>query len=407
MSNNASAPAESRHPDRAVDHPSEAVGHRFAGLEGYRGIAALAIVVYHVFQNAQQGGSALFEGQETEHYTVLQGLDAFVSVFFVLSAFLLALPYMQSALAGRSAPNGRAFLFRRAARVVPLYVVAITVVWSARNPEILGDWVGLLRHLTFTQIYDQERIFHTIGPAWSLAVEVQFYLLLALGGWLATRVTVRMAPQARLAFLLGVTTLIALGSMGWKLYAEYVLGYPADAWHIWFGLPAKLDSFALGILLAILVAHRPWNLSALSLVTLRVGGSAVVVAAFLSRPSEGNSHLWFHTIVSVGFVLILASTVMGRRDMWVRALSTRPLAFLGVISYSLYLWHEPVLHFMTGQSWFPAMQDASGFTAAVLLVVTLSVVVAWVSYHILEEPLGKIRAVMDRQGRSRDYYDGS
>jgi len=150
---------------------------------------------------------------------LLHGLDAFVNLFFVLSAFLLALHYARSALAGIPSPSGRAFVVRRAARIVPLYVVAILVVWALRNPVLPGDLTDLAEHLTFTQVYDQQRIFYTIGPAWSLAVEVQFYLALALAGVGACAVCARLEPRRRFPFLMAAISLVGLLSLGWKAVA--------------------------------------------------------------------------------------------------------------------------------------------------------------------------------------------
>ena len=399
-------PERHEHHERPIDDPAVSVGRRFSGLEGYRGIAAVAIVVFHVYQSVDRRAADHFADKSSVTYTMLHGLDSFVAMFFVLSAFLLALPYMSAALHGHYAPNGRAFLLRRATRVVPLYFVAILIVWSARNPAILGDWVDLVKHLTFTHVYDQERIFYTIGPAWSLAIEVQFYVVLAVGGWLATVITRRLPERWRLPFLVTGVLLLGLASIAWKWWAAYVLEAPGDAWHIWYGLPAKLDEFALGMMLAIVVAQRRWSMGVRSMWITRIIGILVLVVAFATRPPGAHEHLWFHTITAVGFVLILASSVMGPQDRWVRALSMPALAFLGLISYSLYMWHEAVILLFTDQWDFPPadMTGAVIVTLAVVLPVALGV--AWLSYHLIEEPMGKLRMLFDRHGRSRDYYNG-
>src|SRR5665811_1079712 len=77
--------------------------------------------------------------------------DSTVGLFFVLSAFLLTLPYARAGLTGNQPVAARAFLFRRSVRIVPLYLVAVLVVWASRNPALPGDWRDLVEHLTFTQ----------------------------------------------------------------------------------------------------------------------------------------------------------------------------------------------------------------------------------------------------------------
>lgn len=185
------------------------MGGRFAGLEGYRGLAAFSIVVYHVFQYADAGDPQRFADHRSPGYLLLHGLDGFVALFFVLSAFLLTLPYARSALTGEASPSARAFVVRRAARIVPLYLAAILIVWTPRNPVLPGDLVDLGEHLTFTQVFDAKRIFFTIGPAWSLAVEVQFYLLLALAGAGVVRVCRRIDSRYRFGFLVAVTSMVS------------------------------------------------------------------------------------------------------------------------------------------------------------------------------------------------------
>lgn len=391
-----------------VDAPAAAVGTRFAALEGYRGVAALAIVVYHVVQHAEGGRTAgeASAGSGVLHQ-LLHGLDGFVDLFFVLSAFLLALPYVRSALAGERSPSGRAFVVRRAARIVPLYVVAVLVVWSVRNPVLPGDLVDLVKHLTFTQVFDQQRIFWTIGPAWSLAVEVQFYLVLALAGAGLCVLCRRVRPGLRLPLVVGTVGAVALLSLAWKLVAWYVLAVPGDHWPTWFGLPAKLDVFALGVLLAVVVARGTVTVGAQGALVLRLLSGGVLLAAVLTRPLGEGEHVWFHTVVAVGFALLLASSVLGPQDRWVRTLSTRVLAVLGLVSYSLYLWHEPVLLAAADLGIIPAQGSPWLLPVGLAVVVPLSLLAAWVSYHVIERPAGHLRVLVDRRGRSRDYYDGS
>lgn len=390
-----------------VDAPAQAVGTRFADLEGYRGLAALGVVVYHVFQYAETGQEELFPTSGDGTYRVVHGLDSFVDLFFVLSAFLLTLPYAKAALAGRRAPDARAFVLRRASRIVPLYLVAVCVVWAFRNPVLPGDLVDLVEHLTFTQVYDTQRIFFTIGPAWSLAVEVQFYVLLGLLGAGLAHVCSGLTATFRLVVLLLAIGVVAAAGVAWKAVAWYVLEVDPTVWPVWFGLPAKLDVFALGMLLAVVVAHGKVTVARRGALLLRLSGLAVVVYAFATRPYDDARHLWFHTIAAVGFVLLLAGSVLGPGDRWVRALSTPVPLFLGVVSYSLYLWHEPVLLALASTGVLPAQDDPAVLWVGLAVVLPVSLLVAWLSYHLIERPAGLLRVLRDGSGRPRDYYDGS
>ncbi|HEY3436315.1 MAG TPA: acyltransferase [Actinotalea sp.] len=385
------------------------VRRRYDSLEGYRGLAALAIVVYHVVQYAETGNPLLFPTRSA--HTLVKGLDAFVDLFFVLSAFLLALPYARSALAGHASPSGRAFMTRRVARIVPLYVIAVAVVWAVRNPVLPGDVRDLVEHLTFTQVFDQKRIFYTIGPAWSLAIEVQFYVLLAVLGAVVCRVCARVAAGRRPAVLLGGTAVLAASSIAWKWVAWNVLLIPGDHWPTWFGLAAKLDVFALGILLAVVVADGRLTVGRAGALALRLSGLAVLVVAFVTRPADGQ-HVWFHTLAAAGFTLLLAGTVLGRaregrEDLWDRVLGSPVPAFLGAVSYSLYLWHEPVILALAANHLLPDQASPDLLVVGLAVVLPVSLLVAWVSRHLIELPSGRLRAVVDRRGRPRDYYNGS
>jgi peptidoglycan/LPS O-acetylase OafA/YrhL len=354
-------------------------------------VAALLILVYHVYQYMRHGPGARFPLEGTPWHVVFVGLDSFVGLFFVLSAFLLGLPYAQAALAGTEPVSARAFLSRRVVRIVPLYLVAILLVWSARNRTLPGDWRDLLEHLTFTQVFDDKRIFYTIGPAWSLAVEVHFYLLLALLGPAACAWCRRVRPgYRRVVRLLVPVVVLAAAGLAWKLVCWYVLRVPEGRWWVWFSLPAKVDVFALGLLLAVAVAagrdRRPrtgWRGG------MAVLGVLTLAFCFATRAAEPMPQLYFHTGTAVGFVLLLAASVFGSPDR--PLLGSRALTWLGLVSYSLYLWHEPVMLALAGHHLFPVPDSRYGFPVGVVVLGVAASLAAWLSYWIVEYPTGKLR----------------
>jgi peptidoglycan/LPS O-acetylase OafA/YrhL len=386
-----------------VDHstPPQPKSHLRA-LDGYRGIAALAVVVYHSYQYAVVGNPGLFPSN-TVALQLLHGLDGAVDLFFVLSAFLLTIPFAKAVLTGRNGPSTRAFAVRRAARILPLYLMATILVWAWRNPSLPGDWIDLLTHLTFTQVFDDQRIFWTIGPAWSLAVEVHFYITLALLGAALAALSRRLPQRARLPLLLGSVAGLFAASVAWKAMAWYVLEVPGDKWSVWFTLPAKLDVFALGMLLAVIHASGPNQLSTGWANLTRWTGAAIVLGAVVLR-SEEAEHLWFHTIAAVGFALILAAAVLGPGSALERGLDSVLPATLGVISYSLYLWHEPLMLLLANAGIIPAAGAGSVFWPTLLVLVPASVALAWISYHAIEVPGNYLRRLVNSDGTTHDYY---
>ena len=137
-------------------------------------------MTFHAYQHNRSGADSAWPWSGGAHRAML-GTELFVEMFFVLSGFVLWLPV---ARAPRStdgwADPGWVLLFRRMARLLPLYYAVVLVVWALTNPDLPGHWQDLLLHLTFTHVYSDQYIFWTDGPAWSLAVEFHFYVLMAL-----------------------------------------------------------------------------------------------------------------------------------------------------------------------------------------------------------------------------------
>lgn len=385
------------------DAPQRAVG-RFASLEGYRGLAALLVVVFHVYQFDRVGYPlAVYPYAGTVADVLLRNLDSMVDMFLVLSAFLLGLPFARAVLGEASDQTGRGFLLRRAVRIVPVYWFAVIAVWAARNPGLPGDWRDLLEHVTFTSTFDNERFFYTIGPAWSLAVEVQFYLLLALLGVGAQRLARRIGSRrGRLAMLAAGTLALAVVSVAFKVWFSLGDPRPETDWRVWFSLPAKLDVFACGLLLALLRAGGVRLASRARRAAVRVAAAGVLVTAFALR-SPTAPDTWFHGVCAVGFALLLAGTVLGEPGPRVGVLEWPAFGYLGLVSYSLYLWHEPVLLWLHDHGLVP---DPAGsvFPLTTLVVLAASLLLASMSFHLLEKPTMLLTKAFDRHGRSVEYY---
>lgn len=377
---------------------------RYLDLEAYRGVAALLVVIFHAYQFAGTG-PYLYQGQPADR--VLHQLDGTVAWFFVLSGFLIFLPVANSALGQAPVPTARGFLVRRAVRILPLYWIAIVVVWALRNGSLPGEWRDLLEHLTFTQIYDQERIFYTIGAAWSLAVEIHFYLAVALLIPLVVRRRRADASRAaRVAGLLAICAVIMAASAAWKIVVYSIRQVPSDDFPAYFNPLARADTFAFGMALGVLVAA--WSGRAVlprgGGIGLRLAGVAVFAYAVMMRPSGNEDNPWFHTLSGLAMALVMASSVLGRRSSrWERLLGARPFAFLATVSYSLYLWHEPVLTQFSEWGWL--FTEPSRFERNAVALVAVSLVAAWASYWAIERPTSYLRHLFTPEGRFRDYYE--
>src|SRR5215211_4695724 len=197
----------------APEAPSPALvappGHpRFALFDSLRGIAAVTILVFHVASIT----GALQHGVLGDLVTVLGPRS--LTLFFVISGFLLYRPYVAARVQGRPAPRLGRYALRRVLRIGPAYWVALTVL--AIFPGIVGvftdDW---WRYYFFAQLYSHETVGGGIPVAWSLSVEVVYYALLPLWAWGVGRLRLgggsrawlrrELVPLA-LAALVGVVT---------------------------------------------------------------------------------------------------------------------------------------------------------------------------------------------------------
>lgn len=278
----------------------------------------------------------------------IQHLNVGVSVFFVLSGFLLFRPFVRAHLADEPAPATGRYLVRRLVRIFPAYWLALAVSTWLLHLQ-LGDWWGHLRFYGLLQIYWGDTVLGGLTQAWSLCTELSFYLFLPL--WAAALRRVRGSVEARArAHLLGCAALYVVG-IGFR--AELRAGHHAVG-YAW--LPANCDLFALGMALA--VAHAAGQVRGRAPGgVLRTLGE-VPVAAWLAAlccyagvvslhypygfdPPTVFQELGREVLFGLVAVLVVAPGVVGDQDRSFvrRALRWRPLWALGVVSYGIYLWH--------------------------------------------------------------------
>ncbi|MEV0317711.1 acyltransferase family protein [Streptomyces sp. NPDC050658] len=377
-------------------------------LQGYRGLAALSTVLFHVWQEYYTyDASGAHPPVDSPWLGALISLEV-IDLFFVMSAYLLTLSYARAAIDGGSIRTGKDFLFRRAIRILPLYFLAVLVVWASRNPTLPGDWRDLVEHLTFTHVFDRERIFYTLGPTWSLSLEIAFYLALIVLGPLAVRVCRGLRTRrARVAVCASGCAALFVLPVVWISVAHYVVGVPHTDWPVYFGPQARFGGFAAGMGLAVLLVAlgERGRLGARAAVALSVTSSGGLYAlSYLSEP-ENFAHTYYHPIAAVLWFALLHATLHVRRGEQVRwhvALRARWVTAVGLISYSLYIWHEPVMLWLVKSGLIPTSQ--AGFPVAALLVTAVALAVGTVSHWLVEYPASLLAKARDAKGAARDFY---
>ena len=382
-------------------------GSRFGALDGYRALAALGVVVYHLAQPlgwlTPGDGAGLVEA-------LLNNLGNFgVAIFFLLSGFLLYRPYARAALTDRPDPDPIRFFRHRVLLVDPAYWVALTaalVLVGVANPS--AQKITTLYLLV--QNYRPAHAQLGLHVAWTLVIEVSFYIALPFIAAFIHRVIARSAPspRARLQAQLVGLGLLGVGSLLYRCTIGVQDG-PFDMTHLW--LPNFLDWFALGMLLAVCVA---WNdlgrplptwfqaLADNSWACVLLAAQCYVVLALLrldagtgalggGRESASEMAIRFFFNGLGAFFFLLPGVLGRRRGDWLhRGFDSRTLAVLGTVSYGIYLWHTIWIKVLAEAIWGTTLPtDPSPGSSALLVVgvAALTLVAAIASYLLVERPV--------------------
>jgi peptidoglycan/LPS O-acetylase OafA/YrhL len=366
--------------------------HRFAELDAVRGLAATAVVATHVAFQTGRYNSGPFDG-------ALSRLDFGVTLFFLLSGFLLFRPWLIARTHRRRTPASAGYLWRRALRILPAYwlaVVAAMVLIQDNDISSASTWV---RHLTFTQIYGSGHLTHGLTQTWSLATEVAFYLCLPLfAALLLGRRAAGWRPGRILTGLAG----FELVTLGWLTLVTHQPELQVRAASTW--LPGHLGWFAAGMALAVVQVdstrdgareHRPFawvrdagdNLPANWLIAV---GLFVLATGPLAGPRTLDAptgweavakHLLYGGAALFFLLPLVMAPLAGGPIRLVLALP--PLRWLGEVSYGVFLYHLVVLHLVFRWTDRPLF-SGTGFLPVFALTFAGAVIAATASYLLLE-----------------------
>jgi peptidoglycan/LPS O-acetylase OafA/YrhL/4-amino-4-deoxy-L-arabinose transferase-like glycosyltransferase len=373
---------------------------RFPAFDGLRAFAAVSVVAVH---------TAFFSGfslhSSLGNYT--SRLEIGVSVFFVISGFLLYRPFVVAHLKDQSAPKAAKFWIRRVFRIVPAYWLALTVLAYVLHLVTLSEgWRGTAAQYLFLQIYFPTTYFYGINGAWSLCVEMSFYFFLPLYAWVITYRSRGLEGRLRRE-LCGLLTMIAISFAyrSWVLShhptcGTHCLTSPAVTSIMGTWLPTFLDLFALGMFLAVISAwfaqhdgEPPWlRHRSMPWVSWGLAGVAFWSVSHLGispQPDVGATPeitVLKQTLYGLFALFLVAPAVFGPQGEGAirRALRFSPVAWLGVVSYGIYLWHAALIaefFRVTGKPEF-----AVPFWVLFVTVLCAATFVATLSYLGFEQP---------------------
>src|SRR3954471_3733418 len=349
---------------------------RLARFESLRALAALGVLAGHAWGLHHAYG---LSGYDTLPERLVYGGGYGVFVFFALSGYLLFRPLARAAFGAGERIDLAGYARNRALRILPLYYVVAGVLFVLEGGGgSFGEWV---RFATFTQNFFSGTVLDLDAPMWSLIIEVQFYALLplvALGLAWVTRRRVGAAAAVLVAFgLAGVVLRL------WLLKRRDI----ADP-RVVYSLATTSFFFVPGMLLAL----------------ARVRGSAIRLPGVL-----GSSDAWAAASVAAwlvvldrfdveplaavaSFLTLGALALPLRPGRFVALLDARVLALVGVASYSLYLWHLPLVESV-------GRHVSIGLPAMFGIAVPLSIALAFVSYRLVEAPFLRLRRRWATPGR--------
>lgn len=360
---------------------------RIEGFEGMRALAAILIFVYHLLHITYVPQS---------HWVVRElvgELRVGVVIFFVVSGFLLYLPFarLHAGLGPRVGVTG--YLLRRGMRIYPGYWVALLATVLFFVPQFRFQDAGqALRHALLVYTYSDRVIIwepRGLPQSWSLVVELSFYLFLPAYAAVVSWGARRRWWRAELAGLV-VLTLIGIGAR-----ALVESGDPP----VWTSvLPAHLPYFAIGMGLAVArVGAEREGAGAARLANLlrspgrawMVSAGASVVLAFLPGPVLPPRYAWSSFVAFLGqgviaFAIVAPFTVAASAEHVVtRALRHPTMEFLGRTSYGIYLWHVPVMIYLYEHFG----REVEGTLVKIgVLSVPATLLLAWASHRYVEAP---------------------
>jgi peptidoglycan/LPS O-acetylase OafA/YrhL len=379
---------------------------RLRGVDGVRALAVLAVVTYHNWLYTAPRPEDL--GYVSRF--VLPHLRFGLTLFFILSGFLLYRPLVARVLEGSRLPSIRRYYRSRALRILPgywaiLFVVGVilpaTVIHTATGDAALGRLAEqptvLLRNALLVQNYFADSMDTGILPAWTLAVSAVFYLVLPFLGILAAVVAARAfgGRWRAVATLAPVGLLFAAGTVVVPP-VTVAAGESTLAAVLGRSFLNHADLFAFGMALAVVMVSieqgrirapsRWWRGPAYGLVLGLAGVTMLLADRGVIDVYRGA--VPYELLTGSAAVLLLALVVVPVRDgsaaLVTRILDTQGFVALGLVSFSLFLWHEPLMRLAFEQGL--TLPGAWGFWGNLLILGAIAVALSVVTYRFVEQP---------------------
>jgi peptidoglycan/LPS O-acetylase OafA/YrhL len=323
---------------------SAALPSHLDAIDGLRGIAIALVLAYHCCLVYGAAPSASVFGVTLSVDALTKTGFLGVELFFALSGFCMFYPFARARMQGSPVPSWGSYAYRRAIKIVPSYLVALTaftLFYASSYRPAGGIGLAYLAHLAFVHPFFPDLFQSISAPLWTIGVEVQFYLIFPLiCGFVLRR------PAVGGAFVVAIAVGYRLALQLTNTDTDF---FPTSQ------VFAFLDVFGAGMLAAYVVAWyraRPEGPIPERLATALAGVSLVValcgLVALAQSPAMNGGADFFtwqsrsRLGLSVLLFAIVTTTTLAL-PQWRRILANRAFTFLALISYNLYLWHLEVI----------------------------------------------------------------
>ena len=412
-------------------------------LDGVRGVAVLMVIVFHV--NRVTGDNLWNQAEYPLASSLSTAGGIGVTLFFVLSGFLLFMPFAKALLFKTNWPLARVFYMRRVLRILPAYYVSLFLIILFQHPEYLhrDHLNNLILFLTFFMDSSRATFRQLNGPYWTLATEWQFYMLLpiiALGiAFVVSRIPIKRRLAAVTACLVG----IIIWGLFIRYWGLYFLKNPSqtflvprielnDIMFFLFGITGKYtEDFAIGMFISLCYIYTQHPTTSKKIAQgwqrlspwLWAGGILIVVFdamwhfknfyvatswPFITSGMMQDFDWLNEMILAIGFGACIAAVLYGSKGL--KAIFNWPLLrWVGLISFSLYIWHLPLLVLFQSRI-MPLLQGLhlNSYEIYSLCWVWMLLVIfpfSFLSYLIVEKPWMKLgdhwRVVIEKNHREK------
>lgn len=361
-----------------------------------RGLAALAVFAVHFNQIVQLDHKL---GPFDVEILLANG-EYGVALFFILSGFLLGLPFWKTIRAGQRLPPIRVYAIRRLARILPAYYVALTaLILLGGLWQVPGAYADIILHYSFLFSF-AEFSFHSINPPfWTLAIEMQFYLLLPLFFLILQRTS-----DSNALWLLLIFCFLAYAANVWIIGAvTSSVRWPFDTWLLWIrpygavvshSTLAHLPHFLLGVATGYLFLRikqsavartRDFQIACELAFWLSLCATILLLGTGLEeKVTVPHGRYGLPILPLLLGIMIFSAPSTNRARRW---LDGFPLRHLGTISYGIYIYHYPC------QNWTYATMTANGIDVSGnwalfgLVSFGFTAILATLSFVVIEKPI--------------------